>query len=304
MDIVAARSLQFPTFLSSERLGGKHGGSLKLSPGFREKKLQVFVSANWQSGKPVPSRSTRTPLKLACSCNNSPVSTLEVGGFQVSTDEELIFKNNSQDFEKHLNGRCIYLVGMMGSGKTTVGKILSEVLKYDFYDCDDVIEDEVGGTSVADIFKHCGESFFRDKETGVLKKLSVRDRLVIATGGGAVIRPINWKYMHKGVSIWLDVPVEAMAHRITAVGTDSRPLLHNETGDAYTQTLRRLSSLLDERFEAYANANARVSLENIAAKLGDRDVLDLSPITIAIEAMMQVMSFLKSRGGHYADASR
>ncbi|XP_028755115.1 shikimate kinase, chloroplastic-like [Neltuma alba] len=294
MDIVAARSLQFPTFVNIERLGGKHGDSLKLSPGFREKSLQVFVSANWQSGKPLR---TRTPLKLACSGNNSPVSALEAGGFQGSIDEELILENISQEIEQHLNGRCIYLVGMMGSGKTTVGKVLSQVLSYDFYDCDDLVEDEVGGTSVADIFEHYGEGFFRDKETGVLRKLSMMNRLVIATGGGAVIRPINWKYMYKGVSIWLDVPLETLARRITAVGTESRPLLHNERGDEYTQTLMRLSSLLETRVEAYAKANTRVSLEKMAPKLGDRDVLDLSPTTIAIEALMQIMGFLKATCG-------
>lgn len=86
-------------------------------------------------------------------------------------------------------------------------------------------------------------------------------QVVVSTGGGAVIRPINWcvffssmiyninlgsfgnnvsnfvfrKYMHKGISIWLDVPLEALAHRIAAVGTGSRPLLHDdESGDTYT----------------------------------------------------------------------
>lgn len=205
MDIVAARSLQISTFVTFERLEGKHGESLKLSPRFREKRLQVFGSANWQSGKPSATRCKRTPLNVARSCNNSPgddnlfptsffvASTLEAGGLQGSViDEELTLKSNSQEIEQHLNGRCIYLVGMMGSGKTTVGKILSQVLDYDFYDCDELVEDEVGGTSVADIFKHYGEGFFRERETMVLRKLSVMERCVIATGGGAVTRPINW----------------------------------------------------------------------------------------------------------------
>ncbi|PNX57109.1 shikimate kinase, partial [Trifolium pratense] len=69
-------------------------------------------------------------------------------------------------------------------------------------------------------------------ETEALNKLSLMNKLVISTGGGAVVRPINWKYMHKGVSVWLDVPVEALAKRIAAVGTGSRPLLHDEAGDA------------------------------------------------------------------------
>ncbi|KAG2399498.1 Shikimate kinase [Vigna angularis] len=162
---------------------------------------------------------------------------------------------------------------------------------------DALVEEEVDGTSVADIFKHYGETFFRTKETEILRKLSMMHRNVISTGGGAVVRPINWKYMHQGISVWLDVPVEALAQRITAVGTDSRPLLNYESGDAYTKTFMRLSALFEERSEAYANANARVSLENMVAKLGQRDVSDLSPTAIAMEALEQIKDFLMSEDG-------
>ncbi|KAH1112582.1 hypothetical protein AAZX31_04G200000 [Glycine max] len=186
---------------------------------------------------------------------------------------------------------------MMGSGKTTVGKILSQVLSYLFFDSDALVEEEVDGTAVADIFKHNGEPFFRNKETEVLRKLSMMHRYVISTGGGAVVRPINWKYMQQGISVWLDVPVEALAQRITAVGTDSRPLLHYEEGDAYTKTFMRLSALFKERSEAYANANVKVSLENMAAKLGSRDESDLSPTAIAMEALEQIKGFLMGEDG-------
>ncbi|KAL3020949.1 hypothetical protein AAZX31_05G171500 [Glycine max] len=191
--------------------------------------------------------------------------------------------------------------GMMGSGKTTVGKIMSQVLGYSFCDSDALVEEEVGGNSVADIFEQHGETFFRNKETEVLHKLSLLHRLVISTGGGAVMRPINWKYMHKGVSVWLDVPVEALAQRIAAVGTNSRPLLNYEAGDPYTRAFMRLSAIFEERGEAYANANARVSLKKIAIKLSKRDVSELSPTDIAIEALEQIDNFLKGEGGGYAE---
>lgn len=67
----------------------------------------------------------------------------------------------------YLHGRCIYLVGMMGSGKTTVGKILSQVLNYSFIDSDILVEESVDGTSVAEIFNLYGERFFRDKEVSL-----------------------------------------------------------------------------------------------------------------------------------------
>ncbi|XLS98378.1 hypothetical protein HN51_041113, partial [Arachis hypogaea] len=295
MESKAVQRLQFPAMVYSDK-GGRTvpSGSLNVSCGFMEhKKLRVFVS--------VPStkiQQRKLPLKIACSNNKVPASTLKSESFKTPLSEELILKSKSKEVEPYLSGRCIYLVGMMGSGKTTVGKILSQVLCYSFFDSDTLIEEEVDGTSVADIFKHYGETFFRDKETEVLRKLSMTHRHVISTGGGAVVRPINWKYMHKGVSIWLDVPVEALAQRITAVGTNSRPLLHSEVGDAYTKTFMRLSSLFEERSQAYANANAKVSLENIAAKLGQKDVSDLTPTAIAIEALEQILGFLKSEDGY------
>lgn len=105
-------------------------------------------------------------------------------------------------------------------------------------------------------------SSFSFSQSEVLRGLSSMHRLVVATGGGAVIRPINWypwpgstilplgfpqrsealtppawnnsrNYMKKGITVWLDVPLEALARRIAAVGTDSRPLLHHESGDPY-----------------------------------------------------------------------
>ncbi|KAF7834218.1 shikimate kinase, chloroplastic-like [Senna tora] len=298
MEAKAAQMLGFSTLIHYQGIERQSQGSVKLSRGFREpQKLQALVL---QPARTSCSLRRAAPLEVACSCENLPDLTLDSRTFQAPLDEGLILKTKSQEIEPYLNGRCIYLVGMMGSGKTTVGKVLSQVLSYSFFDSDALVEEEVGGTSVADIFKHYGEGFFRDKESEVLRKLSLMHRLVISTGGGAVVRPINWNYMHKGVTVWLDVPLEALAQRIAAVGTNSRPLLHYEAGDAYTRALMRLSTLFEERGEAYANANARVSLENIAAKLGYEDVLALSPTAIAIEALEKIEGFLNGEGGHYA----
>ncbi|KAK7358914.1 hypothetical protein VNO77_00855 [Canavalia gladiata] len=296
MDVKAAQRLQLSAVVvQPQKIGRTFGCRLGMS---REpRRLRVFISAKLSS---TIRRRTAT-VEVACSYDNIPASILESGNHHSHLDEDLILKNRSQEIQPYLNGRCIYLVGMMGSGKTTVGKIMSQKLGYSFCDSDALVEEEVGGNSVADIFKHYGEAFFRDKETEALHKLSLMRRLVISTGGGAVMRPINWKYMHKGVSVWLDVPVEALAQRIAAVGTNSRPLLHYEAGDAYTRTLTRLSAIFEERSEAYANANARVSLENIAIKLGQRDVSELSPSAIAIEALEQINSFLKGEEGYYAE---
>jgi shikimate kinase len=185
------------------------------------------------------------------------------GRVHYSADEALILKQKAADVLPCLDGRCVYLVGMMGSGKTTVGKILAEVLGYSFFDSDKLVEQAVGMSSVAEIFQLRSEAFFRDNESEVLRDLSSMQRLVVATGGGAVIRPINWSYMKKGLTVWLDVPLGALARRIAAMGTASRPLLHQESGDPYVKAYAKLTSLFEQRMDSYANADARVSLENI-----------------------------------------
>jgi shikimate kinase len=201
-------------------------------------------------------------------------------------------KRKSEEVLFYLNGRCIYLVGMMGSGKSTVGKIMSEVLGYSFFDSDKLVEQAVGMPSVAQIFKVHSEAFFRDNESSVLRDLSSMRRLVVATGGGAVIRPVNWKYMKKGLSVWLDVPLDALARRIAKVGTASRPLLDQPSGDPYTMAFSKLSMLAEQRGDAYANADVRVSLEEIASKQGHDDVSKLTPTDIAIESLHKIESFV------------
>ncbi|KAG5529305.1 hypothetical protein RHGRI_029864 [Rhododendron griersonianum] len=294
MEAKLAQSLQISTWNDSEKITRKPNGSLHFSPRSREPKgFRILISNHLQ---PTGTATWHKPeaLRVSCSYRNYPGSVLQSGSFPASFDEAMILKNKAEDIEPFLNGRCIYLVGMMGSGKTTVGRILSDVLSYSFFDSDTLIEQAVGATSVAEIFKLYGEGLFRDNETEVLRKLSKMQQLVVSTGGGAVIRPINWKYMQKGISVWLDVPLEALARRIASVGTESRPLLHQEEGDAYAKAFTRLSSLMEERSEAYANASARVSLENIAAKLGYIDVCNLTPTVIAIEALEQIENFLKN----------
>ncbi|VAI84392.1 unnamed protein product [Triticum turgidum subsp. durum] len=180
-----------------------------------------------------------------------------------SVDEALLLKRKAEEVQFELNGRCIYLVGMMGSGKSTVGKILAEVLGYSYFDSDSLVEQAVGMPSVAQIFKVHSEAFFRDSESSVLRDLSSMHRLVVATGGGAVIRPVNWRYMKKGLSIMLDVPLDALAKRIAQVGTASRPLLDQPSADPYTAAFTKLSVLAEQRGDAYANADVRVSLEGM-----------------------------------------
>ncbi|KAL5215347.1 hypothetical protein ABZP36_004499 [Zizania latifolia] len=232
-------------------LGNPHGSSTARAPArfAAEKPARPLV---------LSSDPRRRGAKLKASSCRKPAGIEKA---YYSADEALILKQKAEDVNPYLNERCIYLVGMMGSGKTTVGKILAEVLGYSFFDSDKLVEKSVGISSVAEIFQLHSEAFFRENESEVLRDLSSMHRLVVATGGGAVIRPINWSYMRKGLTIWLDVPLDALARRIAAVGTASRPLLHQESGDPYAKAYAKLTALFEQRMDSYANADARVSLE-------------------------------------------
>eukprot|EP00891_Asterochloris_glomerata_P004392 jgi/Astpho2/4392/gw1.00067.507.1_t len=119
---------------------------------------------------------------------------------------------------------------MMGSGKSTVGRLIGKVLKYPLLDTDALIEESTSRT-VAEIFEQEGEESFRELETSVLKELMPFAKCVVATGGGAVIRRSNWGYMQHGVVIWLDGPPELLASRVVGDGIAQRPLVSLLTAD-------------------------------------------------------------------------
>jgi shikimate kinase len=149
-----------------------------------------------------------------------------------------------------LQGTNLYLVGMMGAGKSTIGKLISQPLGYRFFDTDSVIE-RAAGQSISQIFAG-GEAEFRQLETQVLAELSAYTRLVIATGGGIVSRSQNWSYLRHGLIIWINVPVEVLQSRLSK--DTSRPLL--QTGDP----LAKLQLLLQERRSLYAQADLEITV--------------------------------------------
>ncbi|KAG6485237.1 shikimate kinase 3, chloroplastic-like [Zingiber officinale] len=305
MEVGAVLDLQPCSWVGSEAKGRRSsGGSWRFQDPYREERRSSMVRFCNRRDNRASVRSGHVELKVSCCYkkHQDHFSQRSTETYHKSIDEALLLKSKSEEVLPYLNERCIYLVGMMGSGKTTIGKILSEVLRYSFFDSDKLVEQTVGISSVAQIFKQYSEAFFRDNESEVLKDLSSMSRLVVATGGGAVIRPINWKFMKHGISVWLDVPLEALARRIAAVGTDSRPLLHYEPGDPYSKALAKLTSLFEERGEAYANADARVSLGEMAAKKGHGDVSTLTPTDIAFEALLQIENYVMDNA--YASSSR
>ena len=171
--------------------------------------------------------------------------------------------------KQRLGGRSLYLVGMMGSGKTSTGRPLAEQLGYGFVDADAVIE-QAAGCSIPEIFERDGEAGFRALESQVLNAISQRHSLVVATGGGVVTQQENWGLLHSGIVIWLDVVPEQLMQRLKADST-VRPLLKTDDPDA------ALNALLNRRRPLYAEADLTVVIDQETPDAVADGILQLLP---------------------------
>ena len=146
--------------------------------------------------------------------------------------------------------RPIVLVGLMGAGKSTVGRRLARRLGLPFVDSDAEIEDAAGLTA-AEVYEKFGEKDFRDGERRLVARLMDGEVRVIATGGGAYVDPRTRQLLNeRAITVWLDAPVEILTERTGR--RDTRPLLRN--GDRQG-TLERLSQ---ERGPAYSEAHIHI----------------------------------------------
>jgi len=150
------------------------------------------------------------------------------------------------------HGRTIALVGLMGVGKSTVGRRLARRLGRPFVDGDEAIE-EAAGMSVSDIFSTLGEAEFRAGEARVMKRLLEGPPVVLATGGGAMLRDETRVALKAhAVTVWMRADLETVAERVRR--RDTRPLLRGK------DPLETLSVLADARYPIYAQADLTVDV--------------------------------------------
>ncbi|MEN3973266.1 shikimate kinase [Sphingomicrobium sp. XHP0235] len=146
--------------------------------------------------------------------------------------------------------RSIVLVGLMGAGKSTVGRRLARRLGLPFIDSDDAIAD-ASGLTAAEVFERFGEADFRDGERRLVARLAEGPVQVIATGGGAFVDPATRRMLNANChTVWLDAPVDVLAERTGR--RDSRPLLRG------TNRHEKLQQLLETRRAFYAEAHLHV----------------------------------------------
>ncbi len=153
--------------------------------------------------------------------------------------------------------KTVVLVGMMGAGKTAVGRALAARLGVPFLDSDSEIE-AAANMSVQEIFVRDGEPFFRHKESQVISRLLGDARAVLSTGGGAFLSEANQRMIsEKGVSVWLNAPVDVLWGRVRHKTT--RPLLRTDNPRA------TLEALFDARVPSYSRADLEVPSDGEAS---------------------------------------
>lgn len=144
----------------------------------------------------------------------------------------------------------IYLIGFMGSGKTTQGKKIARMIGYDFVDMDKWIE-EKDGLTISDIFEQKGEAYFRKRETETILELNSREKVVISTGGGAPCFGENMKLLNEsGLTVYLKLSPAALQSRLVNSYIE-RPLV---SGKSETELRKTIEEMLEIRESFYMQA--------------------------------------------------
>ncbi|MEO0140828.1 MAG: 3-dehydroquinate synthase [candidate division WOR-3 bacterium] len=148
--------------------------------------------------------------------------------------------------------RRVFLVGMMGAGKSTVGKRVAEAMGWEFMDTDAMIE-EAAGMRIPEIFSRKGEAYFRELEKEAVAKAGQKDWVVVATGGGAVLSAEAWRVMEAegSLSVYLEASVATLTRQVS--GSGERPLLSGGPG--------KIAEILRARRAFYQRAKARVKVD-------------------------------------------
>ena len=230
-----------------------------------------------------PKESDQVPRAINGQDSNDESSLDEASENQSVTHvEELQSEPNTPEDAKPGRGQNLVLIGLMGSGKSTVGRLLARLSGYGFIDLDEQVEKRQG-RRVYDIFRDRGEGAFRAAELEALSALSGIRSHVIATGGGTVAGDECWQKLHElGHIIWLDTLVDVIAARLVAnsEAISNRPLLDGlaNLGDQRAlleEVSQRLNVLRQSRYHRYSAADFTVGEGYSTPDTTARLVLDL-----------------------------
>lgn len=180
-------------------------------------------------------------------------------------------RSDPAELRRALGSRSVVLVGMMGAGKSSIGRRVAARLELPFVDADSEIE-KAAGSSIPEIFEQHGERYFRDGERRVIARLLNHGPQVLATGGGAWMCPeTRDSIAEQGISVWLKADVDVLLRRVKR--RSNRPLLAGPDSE------EKLVRLVEERYPVYARADVTVHsrdvsheqmVDEVLAGLGDR----------------------------------
>jgi shikimate kinase len=163
------------------------------------------------------------------------------------------------------NRNLIILIGFMGTGKSTVGKLIAKKIGFAFVDLDKLIENEAG-LKISEIFERYGEEYFRDLEKQAVNSLKTMDKTVVATGGGVVLDPQNMAVMKEvGIVIALDADIETLWKRLKS--SRNRPLIKS------SDPKRRIEDLYHKRRLLYSKAHCIVDTSGKSIEAVAQDIL-------------------------------
>lgn len=172
----------------------------------------------------------------------------------------------AEDVVSRLGARSLVMIGLMGCGKSAIGRRLANRLSLPFIDADEEIE-KVAGMTISDIFATYGEPHFRDREAKVIARLLGGGPQVLATGGGAFMSPDTRRVIaRRGISIWLRAELPVLMRRVSKRNT--RPLLKTDDPEA---VMRRL---IEERYPLYAGADIVVESRDVPHEVIVGEIVD------------------------------
>ncbi|CAA7023732.1 unnamed protein product, partial [Microthlaspi erraticum] len=195
----------------------------------------------------------------------------------VDSDPVDTVKRKAMDIAPQLKGASIFLVGINNPVKTNLGKLLADSLRYYYFDSDNLIAEAAGGNVSAQALKEADEKAFQESETEVLRQLTSMGRLVVCAGDGAVQGLKNLALLRHGISIWIDVPLD-----IAAKGNDSF------NSEPIPELFESLKASYEKSRNGYDTADASISLERVATKLGCDDLETVTSEDIALEVLKEI----------------
>lgn len=266
-------------------------------------KCQSHSKHRLNSSLPTASKSRPSlQQRLTVNCSDTDGNaSVDSATKPAEADSSVEVKRKAAEIANDLKGTSIYLVGMNCSMKTGIGKVISEALRYYYFDSDSLAEEyrlaveaEAGGRDDSDkSFRERDADGFNEAETEILKQLSSIGRLVVTAGNGAVQSSTNLALLRHGICLWIDVPLDLIAKERIQKGNGNTT--SNGSPESSSEVLTRLAAVYEENRGGYAIADATISLQKVASKLARDEYEQVTIEDMALEILHEIERLTRSK---------